>query len=156
MNRYITIHCAATPNGRAFDIKDVDAWHKERGFKRNPGWYMKYRSNLKHVGYHFVITLDGEVQPGRHPDETGAHVGGYNTDNIGVCMIGTDRFTSQQWNALKLLVADLMSAYPTVAAVMGHRDWPNVKKDCPGFDVGKWFVEQAPDTINIQEKTNDT
>lgn len=150
MNKYITIHCAATPNGRDFDIKDVDAWHKERGFQRNPAWTTKHRPELKHVGYHYVIKLNGEVQQGRETDEVGAHVAGQNTNNIGICMIGTDKFTKAQWNALTLLVADLMQSYPIVG-VMGHRDWPNVKKSCPGFDVASWFVDKIPDDKNILE-----
>lgn len=150
MNKYITIHCAATPNGRDFDIKDVDAWHKERGFQRNPAWTTKHRPELKHVGYHYVIKLNGEVQQGRETDETGAHVAGQNTNNIGICMIGTDKFIKAQWDALTLLVADLMQFYPIVG-VMGHRDWPNVHKECPGFDVATWFATRKPNTENILE-----
>lgn len=148
MNKYITIHCADTPNGRDFNIKDVDAWHKERGFQRNPAWLKKQSPDLKHVGYHYVIKLNGEVQLGRHTDETGAHVAGHNTDNIGICMIGTDKFTKAQWDALTLLVADLMKVYP-ITGVLGHRDWPNVQKDCPGFDVAMWFANKTPDHQNL-------
>jgi len=150
MTNHLTIHCSASPNGKDFDIKDVDAWHKERGFQRNPAWLQKQSPDLKHVGYHYVITLRGEVQLGRHVAENGAHVAGHNRDNIGICMIGTDRFTKQQWDALTLLVADLMQALPIVA-VMGHRDWPHVKKSCPGFDVASWFVDRVPDDKNILE-----
>lgn len=150
MNKYITIHCAATPNGKEFDIADIDAWHKQRGFARNPAWINRSRNHLTSVGYHYVIKLNGEVQQGRETDETGAHVQGHNANNIGICMIGTDKFTRQQWDALKLLVADLMQFYPIVG-VMGHRDWPNVKKSCPGFDVASWFADKIPDDKNILE-----
>lgn len=27
MNRYITLHCAATPNGKPFDIHAIDTWN---------------------------------------------------------------------------------------------------------------------------------
>ena len=29
----IIIHCAATPEGKNFTVKDIDVWHKARGFK---------------------------------------------------------------------------------------------------------------------------
>lgn len=150
MNKFITIHCAATPDDTKhdFDITDIDSWHKERGFKRSPQWGSKVRPELGHIGYHFVIKRSGEVQLGRDTAETGAHVAGHNTDNIGICMIGSKKFSKLQWDALKLLVADLMSAFPIVA-VKGHRDWPDVKKDCPGFDVASWFVDKTPDDRNI-------
>lgn len=151
MNKYITIHCAATPNGKDFDITDIDAWHKQRGFGRNQGWINKFNPDLQHVGYHYVIKLNGEVQQGRHLDELGAHVARFNLDNIGICMIGTDKFTQAQWNALTLLVADLMTAYPTIVSVKGHRDWPYVNKECPGFDVGAWFHDRQPDDNHILE-----
>lgn len=148
MNKYITIHCAATPNGKDFDIADINTWHKQRGFQRQAEWLKRMRGHLGSVGYHYVVKLDGEVQQGRETDETGAHVAGHNTNNIGICMIGTDKFTRQQWAALKLLVADLMQFYPIVA-VKGHHDWPGVKKACPGFDVGSWFADQTPSDENI-------
>jgi len=151
MNKYITIHCAATPNGRPTDITDIDRWHKERNFKRRPEWVARFNPDLKHVGYHYFIKLNGEVQTGRHTDELGAHVKDANMDNIGICLAGTDKYTKQQWDALKLLVADLMSSYPIVA-VKGHEDWPSGKaqgKTCPNFDVGKWFATKIPEDKNI-------
>ena len=29
----IIVHCAATPEGKAFTVADIDAWHKKRGFR---------------------------------------------------------------------------------------------------------------------------
>lgn len=153
MNKYITIHTAQWPNGKPLDIRDIDRWHADPkfGFVRRPEWVAKFNPHLRYVGYHFFIKLDGEVQTGRHPDELGAHVKDANMDNIGICLAGTDKYTKQQWDALKLLVADLMSSYPIVA-VKGHEDWPSGKaqgKTCPNFDVGKWFATKTPEDKNI-------
>ena len=145
----ITIHCAATPNGRAFFARDIDAWHQQRGFKRNPAWIKRPGSSpYKHIGYQYVIDIDGTVEQGRDEQETGAHVAGHNTGNIGVCLIGTDKFTPAQWNSLSLLVEDIMQRHP-VTRIMGHHDWPGVKKVCPGFDVASWFVNRIPDDRNV-------
>jgi hypothetical protein len=39
----------------------------------------------------------------------------------------------------KLLVIYMKEKYPK-AEVLGHRDFPSVKKECPSFDVKKWLV----------------
>lgn len=41
----IIVHCAATPPSMDVGAAQIDAWHKERGWKG--------------IGYHFVITRGG-------------------------------------------------------------------------------------------------
>lgn len=131
----IVVHCSATPNGQEFTREDIDSWHKQRGWKK--------------IGYHFVIELDGSIRIGRPVEEIGAHVQGYNSKTIGICMIGTDKFTQAQWQSLATLHDDLGSRFPD-AQWFGHRDfspdqdgdgyiepWEWVKT-CPGFDVRAW------------------
>lgn len=132
----IIIHCAATPNGACWCAEDIDDWHKERGFGRD---YLRNVSrHLKHIGYHFVIETTGDLRRGRALDETGAHARGHNQTSIGICLIGTDKYTIDQWQTLKTLVASLKTRFP-VAAVIGHRD-VNPDKTCPGFDVQSWLA----------------
>lgn len=133
----IVIHCADTDNGHSFTVKDIDAWHRERGWRRGISWREKQNPELTSIGYHYVIYLDGSIHTGRHVDEVGAHAAGKNSNSIGVCMIGRNKFTGDQWNALKSLTDSLLTKYPE-AAIRGHRDLPNVVKDCPGFDVSTW------------------
>jgi len=134
----IVLHCSATPNGDArFRLEDLDRMHRERGWRK--------------IGYHFVIELDGATRAGRALEEVGAHVEGNNARTVGVCMIGTDRFTGAQWTALAALVARLMGQFPA-AVVQGHRDYsPDLNGDglieprewfktCPGFDVRTWML----------------
>lgn len=135
----IIIHCAATPNGRPHTVADIDAWHRQRGFQRSPRFKGRFNSSLTSIGYHYIIYTDGTVHTGRHPDETGAHAVGHNHDSLGICMIGTDRFTPAQWAALSNLVNDLLVEHGGKQTIVcGHRDLPAVHKDCPGFDVGTW------------------
>ena len=147
----IVVHCAATPNGKPFGIKDLDGWHKQRGFKRMSAFVTQFNPHLKHVGYHFVIKLDGTVETGRSQDEIGAHVAGHNTGSLGICMIGTNKFTPPQWSALSALVTRLKAQYPA-ARVCGHRDFSPDKngdgkitpneyiKLCPCFDAITWYA----------------
>lgn len=150
----IVIHCAATPNGKSFSREQIDAMHRQRGFQRQPAAISRYQPELKHalpsIGYHWVLELDGQAKPGRHPEEVGAHVQGSNAKSLGICLIGTDSFSPAQWSTLRLLVSTLRQTYPA-ARIRGHRDFsPDLDGDgvierhewlktCPGFDVQTWL-----------------
>ena len=70
------------------------------------------------------------------------HVKHYNQHAIGICYEGgldekgrpADTRTEAQKAAILFLLKDLKKDYPN-AKVVGHRDFPNVKKECPCFDV---------------------
>lgn len=133
--KYLTVHCSATKPSTFVDAKVIHRWHKDRGFLK--------------IGYHFVIRRDGVVEEGRKVTEAGAHVSGYNTGNIGICLAGglnqetgdpEDNYTDDQYAALGELLTKLKAQFPK-AKLMGHRDFPNVKKACPCFDVRKWATE---------------
>lgn len=129
----IIVHCSATPRGRRVTAKDIDGWHRGRGFRC--------------IGYHYVIGLDGEVERGRAESEVGAHCKGHNARSIGVCYVGglttdgkvaVDTRTDAQRVALTELIMELKERYPG-ARVYGHRDF--AAKECPCFDVRKEFGE---------------
>jgi len=131
---YLAVHCAATPPKMDIGAKDIKGWHLRKG------WI--------DIGYHYVIRRNGAIENGRPTDRPGAHVRGYNHVSIGICLIGgvaadgktpEDNFTSDQYNALLRLLQDLKTQYPD-AKVQGHRDFPNVKKACPSFDVRSWWA----------------
>lgn len=134
----IIIHCAATPNGKPFDVEDIDRWHAERGFKRDPALVGHNMPHLKSIGYHYVIYVPGAVSIGRGLEEPGAHAQGHNANSVGVCLIGTDKFTPAQWASLKANVRATQARYPG-ARVIGHRE-VNPNKTCPGFDVQAWLA----------------
>lgn len=127
----IIIHCSATPEGRNVTVKDIDAWHRQRGFQC--------------IGYHYVIYLDGSVHEGRKEELIGAHCSGHNGKSIGVCYIGgldrngkpKDTRTEEQRKALVRLISTLRTRYPR-ATVHGHNEFAN--KACPCFDVRKEYV----------------
>ncbi|MCE7915402.1 MAG: N-acetylmuramoyl-L-alanine amidase [Nitrosomonas sp. PRO4] len=140
-NRQITgvvIHCAATPNGKWCDVFEIDKWHQERGFKRSEEFRKKFNPRLLAIGYHFVIYPNGAVATGRHLDEIGAHAKGFNSKTLGVCLIGTDKFTAKQWESLRDNIEITRKFHP-MARIAGHRDLPDVHKECPGFSVSDWL-----------------
>lgn len=130
---YIVVHCAATDE-QNIGAKEIDVWHRQRGFLC--------------IGYHFVIRRNGEVETGRHVNVVGAHVQGFNHNSIGICMVGggskseKNNFTPEQWTALEALLRSLKHEYPS-AVIQGHRDFPNVAKWCPSFGTRKWAAEKG-------------
>jgi len=131
----IIIHCAATPNGKRFTATDIDNWHKERGFKRGDA-FVGRNDLLHHIGYHFVIDIDGEITEGRKLDETGAHAKGHNFNSVGICLIGMDKFTNEQWIKLGELIRKGVNNFPGIK-IIGHNEIS--KKDCPCFDVQRYM-----------------
>lgn len=100
-----------------------------------------------------VIRRDGAIEDGRPLERIGAHVEGHNAYTIGICLVGgvsedgksENNFEPAQWAALKAKVLELLKRFPGVR-VCGHRDYPNVHKDCPCFDVRAWLrrMKMAP------------
>lgn len=142
----IVVHCTASPNGRWTTTADIDAWHKVRGFRREPPARLQFNPELFSIGYHHVIYTNGAIATGRSHDEVGAHAAGHNANSLGIALVGTDRFSAGQWHNLRELVRALTqprdrrpALYPT-ARIVGHRDLPNVHKSCPGFDVAAWLA----------------
>ena len=52
-----------------------------------------------------------------------------------------NNFTPQQFESLAEVLDELCGRYPD-AEVLGHRDLPDVQKECPAFDVRGWLNEQ--------------
>jgi len=134
----IIIHCSDSPNGRDVRASDILAWHTDPKPKGR-GWHT--------AGYHYVICIDGEVEPLVHRNDDAYTDGweiangarGHNHNSIHICMIGDDRFTQNQWDALHQLLAKLGLQCPG-ATVHGHHEF-NPAKTCPNFDVAQWLTE---------------
>jgi N-acetylmuramoyl-L-alanine amidase len=122
----IILHCSATKEGKHFTAKDIDQWHRRRGYRK--------------IGYHYVILLDGTVEHGRGLEEVGAHTLHHNAHSIGICYIGgldeegnsCDTRTPAQRIAMKKLIDNLLVQYPN-ATVHCHNEFAN--KDCPCFNI---------------------
>lgn len=139
--RKLVIHCSDTPNGRPHTAADIDQWHGENKppfVRRAP---RGGSTVLMHIGYHWVIRLNGASEVGRGIEETGAHAGPqHNADSLAVCLIGRDKFTLAEWQTLRELYIGLQKEFPGLPAE-GHRDLPGVgPRTCPGFSVADWVA----------------
>jgi N-acetylmuramoyl-L-alanine amidase len=131
--KYLTIHCAATPEGRHVPTETISQWD---------------RAKFGQTSYHKVVELDGSIHQSLRDDQKGAHVGGHNSGNIGVCYVGgvdahgnpKDTRTPGQKAALLTLIRTYKGRYPGIK-ILGHREWPGVAKACPSFDVKAWLKE---------------
>lgn len=145
----IVFHCSATKPSQHIGAAQITEWHLAKGWAA--------------IGYHFVITRAGDLELGRAVTEVGAHVSGFNSFSVGVCMVGgldetgralieaPEQFTKQQWDTARVLLAYLRKLYPS-ARVCGHRDLsPDLNNDgkiapqewlktCPGFDAARVFA----------------
>lgn len=147
--RYLVVHCSATPAARDIGAKEIDLMHRQRGFRK--------------IGYHYIIRRDGRIETGRPPSEPGAHVQGFNSRSLGICLIGgvkpdgktaETNFTPAQYDALEGLLKRLGPTYPD-ATILGHRDLsPDTNRDgritpnewlkeCPTFDVKPWWEARS-------------
>ena len=130
----IVLHCTATRATQDFTVEDLKACHLARGFKS--------------IGYHYYITKDGTLYPCRPEREVGAHARHYNTHSIGICYEGgldangkpADTRTLAQKVTMEELLHSLCLDYPD-ATILGHRDLPDVRKECPCFDTKKWLED---------------
>jgi N-acetylmuramoyl-L-alanine amidase len=136
MNRdikHIVVHCSYTPPQMDIGAKDIDRWHRERGWMG--------------IGYHGVITRKGKVEMGRPLDKTGAHVRSINRTSRGICLIGgmtrdksgaAVNYSDDQLDVLRLLIDDWKEHHFPLAKVSGHVDWDK-GKTCPNFDAAHWY-----------------
>lgn len=126
--KFLTLHCAATPEGRDVKAGTISAWDVAK---------------FGQVSYHWVVELDGSAVRTLGDAVKGAHVGKANSGNIGVCYVGgmdkgnakpKDTRTEAQRATLLRLVNEYKAKVPGLI-VRGHRDWPGVAKACPSFNA---------------------
>lgn len=128
---HIVLHCTAGPQNQPVEVI-------KNYWKNVLGW--------KSPGYHFIILADGTIVS-VHPIELPSNgVAGHNSNSIHISYTGgvdskfkaiDNRTDAQKQSQIKLL-KELRIKFP-YAKIVGHRDFPGVKKSCPSFDVKSWL-----------------
>ena len=134
--KYIVVHCSQTRPSQKIGAKEIDRWHRERGWLK--------------IGYAKVIKRDGTVEQGRDDDELQAHVKNYNHVSTSVCVVGgameddwkqpEDNFTGEQWESLKKVLEELVIKFPE-ARIVGHYELDE-RKTCPNFNVREYLLNE--------------
>jgi N-acetylmuramoyl-L-alanine amidase/Carboxypeptidase regulatory-like domain len=125
----MTIHHTDTPNA---DSLSVPARIRQM---------QNYHQNIRgwcDIGYHFLISPDGQIWEGRPISQLGAHTGGANTNNVGIALMGSFNKSpppSAQLVATTNLVQAIGQRYKLTisrSTVKGHREQGTTATDCPG------------------------
>lgn len=131
--KYIVLHCTAT--SQQASISSIENY-----WKNTLGW--------KSPGYHHIIKADGQIADLQPISKPSNGVAGYNAHSIHISYIGgidskgkgLDNRTLAQKASQIILLKKYKEMFPG-AKILGHRDFPGVKKECPSFDVAKWIKE---------------
>ena len=131
--KYIVIHCTATSQDAKIE-SIINYWRQVLGWKNN--------------GYHFIVDKNGNHTKITPLVQLANGVKNYNNYSIHISYIGginskgnpIDNRTIQQKDKLLYLCRELKRQFPN-AIIKGHRDFPNVKKDCPSFDAKKEYED---------------
>jgi len=96
------------------------------------------------VSAHYVIARDGGITQLVKDGDRAWHAYQHNVDSIGieVCAEKDQKMTKEQNAALKELSLYLLSEYPTIEAVTGHRFlYKDNYTDCPGSIFGEATID---------------
>ena len=118
---HIIIHCSDSDYEHHDNVETLRKWHVEER-----GW--------RDVGYHFIITKDGEIHQSRNVIDNGSHAKGYNKKGIGICLTGKFNFSDQQFVSLYRLVFSLQVIFKIqYENILPHSAVSN--KTCPNFKI---------------------
>lgn len=150
--KYLVVHCTYTEPDFHVSKEQIIDWHTApkpigRGWSR--------------VGYSDLIQQDGSIVM-LHPYDSDNMVDAweitngvkyYNTMSRHIVYAGgklrgrpADTRTPEQKKTLEIYLKYYGRRYENIK-ILGHRDFPNVAKDCPCFDVGLFCLD-----IGIPEK----
>lgn len=120
----IIVHCSDSDLPQHDNIDVIDSWHRQRGFKK--------------IGYHYFISSQGRVFPGRTEQDVGAHCQGFNMESIGVCLSGKKLFNQLQFDALEKLCEKLCHRYDlNKTDIVPHSELSREGKTCPNFNLAE-------------------
>lgn len=126
--RFLIVHCSDTPDTDNIGASEIHEMHL--GF----GW--------DGIGYHKIIKRDGLIENGRPECWIGAHVYGINNQSLGVCLIGKNKFSNEQFNSLEKILTSWKKKYNN-PKILGHRNAIQTNKTCPNFDVITWCKKRG-------------
>lgn len=157
----IVVHGAWTPPSLDIGREEIDQWHKERGFDQIGYHYVIRRDGTREIGRPFNVV--GAHVAGQNAQSVGiVLVGGQDEGRLKMLdeleknispagripeatkqdLVWEFNYTAAQMAELVILVADLLVDYD-FRRIRGHRDYPDVVKRCPGFDVRAYFADTA-------------
>lgn len=129
---HLVLHCTATP--QTATVASI-----QRYWREVLGW--------KNPGYHIIISPDGTCHRLLDDAQVSNGVAGHNAHSLHVSYIGgvdahgnpvDNRTPAQIREQIRILSRWLQEHHG--AQVLGHRDFPGVKKACPSFNARAWWA----------------
>jgi N-acetylmuramoyl-L-alanine amidase len=119
-----SVHCSASDHAHHDNVETIRKWHVE---EKNPPW--------KDIGYHFIITKNGDIHECRPIDQTPAAVLNHNKDMVATCLTGNKIFSDAQFRSLRRLDKRLKKEY-NFTVTKGHNEYSgHESRKCPNFDI---------------------
>lgn len=131
---YIVIHCTA--GGKNQSLESIRSWWHSPP-PQGLGW--------KNVGYHWLVMGDGSIVKLADIQQVTNGVRGFNHNSIHIAYTGgmheDDRTEAQKAAILDCIFMSISQCakHGYKPKIQGHRDFPNVKRDCPQFDAIKEY-----------------
>lgn len=130
--RYIYVHCTDSPDDLDIGFREINDWHKERGWMSPSG---------VSCGYHYIVRRNGVLERGRPDEDAGAHVAGHNHNSIGIVWVGRKKMDPRQEKTMLPVIRGLMNQYNVdITNVLGHYE-KDPSKTCPNLDMNRVRAE---------------
>jgi len=94
--KFLFVASSQTPTNLDVTKEQIDSMHRKNG--------------LLGIGFHYVISIDGDVKKGRDIDQIGFDLE-RNEETIGILLIGNTEFNELQLKAFKNLKQELTQKY---------------------------------------------
>ena len=96
LTKFLFVASSQTPTNLDVTKEQIDSMHRKNG--------------LLGIGFHYVISIDGDVKKGRDIDQIGFDLE-RNEETIGILLIGNTEFNELQLKAFKNLKQELTQKY---------------------------------------------
>ena len=121
----VFLHCTASDHAHHDNIETLRDWHV-----KGNGW--------SDVGYHELITFNGDILKGRPLERTPAAQKGHNKGTIAIALSGGQNgkpgaFTEAQFDMLRLRCQQIHDAYDGTVTFHGHKEVAPGRA-CPVYD----------------------
>lgn len=146
-------------NARPPDNIVLVAWSQRTGFcthysganknqtVRSIQNYCMDERGFSDIDYNFLVDYKGNIYEGRGWDKRGSHVLNHNTENIGVCAIGTNAdITPAQMHSIRWLYDEANRRKGGILAKRTHRGITHAT-DCPGDVLAHWMEQGMKDPL---------
>lgn len=122
----IVLHCTDSDDSLDIGFREVDEWHRQRGWLSPSGIS---------CGYHYIVRRDGKIEKGRPESEIGAHCEGQNSKSIGIVWVGRKQIAKPQYESLLKKLRDIIDRHGiSIEKVYGHTEF-NPHKTCPNLSM---------------------